>query len=155
MSRICLHISSVYQLISLFCSFSGIISLWDANSQKTSSLESGLRDILTFLVWAKTSQALAVGTAKGNLLFYNHQTSRKIPVLGKHTKRICCGAWNSENLLALGSEDKTITISNMDGDTLKQTSTRYIHIQFFEFVQRKDPGKFICAVYFEQTHLQV
>eukprot|EP00112_Aurelia_sp_Birch-Aquarium-sp1_P003286 Seg1365.4 transcript_id=Seg1365.4/GoldUCD/mRNA.D3Y31 product="WD repeat-containing protein 19" protein_id=Seg1365.4/GoldUCD/D3Y31 len=103
----------------------GIISLWDANSQKTSSLESGLRDILTFLVWAKTSQALAVGTAKGNLLFYNHQTSRKIPVLGKHTKRICCGAWNSENLLALGSEDKTITISNMDGDTLKQTSTRY------------------------------
>ena len=155
MSKSCLHISSVTSVLSLFCVFSGIISLWDANSQKTSSLESGLRDILTFLVWAKTSQALAVGTAKGNLLFYNHQTSRKIPVLGKHTKRICCGAWNSENLLALGSEDKTITISNMDGDTLKQTSTRYIHIQICDLLQRKDPGIFICIVYFEETCFQV
>ena len=98
--------------------------MWDANSLKTTQLESGLRDTATFLVWAKASHMLAVGTVKGNLLFYNHQTSRKIPVLGKHTKRISCGAWNSENLLALGSDDKTISISNMDGDTIKQSTTR-------------------------------
>jgi len=43
-------------------------------------------------------------------------------VLGKHTKKITCGAWSKENLLALGSEDKTITVSNQDGDTIKQTT---------------------------------
>lgn len=101
-----------------------MISLWDANSLKTTQLESGLKDTPSFLVWATVSHTLAVGTSKGNLLFYNHQTSRKIPILGKHTKRICCGAWNSENLLALGSDDKTISISNIDGDTIKQSPTR-------------------------------
>ena len=49
---------------------------------------------------------------------------RKIPILGKHTRRITCGSWSNENLLALGSEDKTITISNAEGDTLRQTSVR-------------------------------
>lgn len=39
--------------------------------------------------------------------------------MGKHTKAIICGKWNSENLLALGSEDKSISISNIEGDTLK------------------------------------
>ena len=33
---------------------------------------------------------LAIGTAKGNLLIYNKKTFRKIPVLGKHTKKITC-----------------------------------------------------------------
>ena len=108
--------------------FSGTISLWDANKKKTTQLESGLRDTLTFLIWSKVSQILAVGSAKGNLLIYNHQTSRKIPILGKHTKKITCGAWNSDNLLALGADDKSISISNVDGDTLKQTSTRYLSL---------------------------
>lgn len=49
---------------------------------------------------------------------------RKIPIIGKHSRKITCGAWSNENLLALGSEDKSITISNAEGDTLRQTSTR-------------------------------
>jgi len=98
----------------------GVIFLWDANSMKTSQLESGLRDSISFLLWSKVSQLLAVGTAKGNLLLYNHQTSRKIPIMGKHAKKITCGCWNTENLLALGSEDKMVTVSNSDGDTVKQ-----------------------------------
>ena len=49
---------------------------------------------------------------------------RKIPILGKHTRRITCGAWSNENLLALGSEDKTVTVSNSEGDTVRQTSVR-------------------------------
>lgn len=39
---------------------------------------------------------------------------------GKHTKRITCGCWSIENLLALGGEDKMITISNQEGDTIRQ-----------------------------------
>ncbi len=34
------------------------------------------RDPLTFLVWSKTTSLLAVGTAKGNLLLYNHLNSK-------------------------------------------------------------------------------
>lgn len=39
---------------------------------------------------------------------------------GKHTKRITCGCWSKENLLALGGEDKIITVSNQEGDTIRQ-----------------------------------
>jgi WD repeat-containing protein 19 len=82
------------------------------------------RDTLTFLLWSKIGPQLAIGTAKGNLLIYNHQTSRKVPILGKHTKKITCGAWSTQNLLALGSDDRAITISNADGDTVRQTTVR-------------------------------
>lgn len=49
---------------------------------------------------------------------------RRTPIIGKHTKKITCGVWNTENLLALGSEDKTISISNLDGDTLRVINLR-------------------------------
>ena len=35
-------------------------------------------------------------------MLYNHRTSRKVPVVGKHNKAITCGAWSEANLLALG-----------------------------------------------------
>ena len=59
---------------------------------------------------------------------------RKVPILGKHTRKITCGAWSEQNLLALGSEDKTISISNAEGDTIRQTSVRAepTDIQFSE-----------------------
>ncbi|NXX60947.1 WDR19 protein, partial [Scopus umbretta] len=101
---------------------SSAIFLWDANTNKTSQVDSGMRDAMSFLLWSRVGTLLAVGTTKGNLLIYNRQTSRKIPVLGKHTKRITCGCWSTENLLALGGEDKMITISNQEGDTIRQTS---------------------------------
>ncbi|XP_043247202.1 WD repeat-containing protein 19-like isoform X3 [Amphibalanus amphitrite] len=113
------------------------IILWDANySSKTRvrQLDSGLRDPLSSLIWSRTSAYLAVGTAKGNLMIYNHQTSRRIPILGKHTRRITCGAWNKQNLLALGGEDKTLSISNEFGDTMRVATLRAepSQIQFSE-----------------------
>ncbi|XP_062348693.1 WD repeat-containing protein 19 isoform X1 [Cinclus cinclus] len=101
---------------------SSTIFLWDAITNKTSQVDSGMRDAMSFLLWSRVGTLLAVGTTKGNLLIYNRQTSRKISVLGKHTKRITCGCWSIENLLALGGEDKMITISNQEGDTIRQTS---------------------------------
>ncbi|XP_008585750.1 PREDICTED: WD repeat-containing protein 19 [Galeopterus variegatus] len=109
----------ILAVITEKCSY---IYLWDANTNKTSRLDSGMRDQMSFLLWSKDGSFLAVGTIKGNLLIYNRQTSRKIPVLGKHTERITCGCWNAENLLALGGEDKMITVSNQEGDTIQQTS---------------------------------
>ncbi|NXD35005.1 WDR19 protein, partial [Copsychus sechellarum] len=101
---------------------SSTIFLWDAITNKTSQVDSGMRDTMSFLLWSRVGALLAVGTTKGNLLIYNRQTSRKISVLGKHTKRITCGCWSIENLLALGGEDRMITISNQEGDTIRQTS---------------------------------
>ncbi|XP_029445186.1 WD repeat-containing protein 19 isoform X1 [Rhinatrema bivittatum] len=110
--------------LAMIADKSSSIYLFDTNTSKSSLLDSGMRDQMSFLLWSKAGALLAVGTAKGNLLIYNLQTSRKIPVLGKHTKQITCGCWSSQNLLALGSEDKMITISNQEGDTIRQATVR-------------------------------
>jgi len=43
------------------------------------------------------------------MLLYNRKSSKKIPIMGKHTKEISCGAWNSENKIALGGKDREVT----------------------------------------------
>jgi len=45
-------------------------------------------------------------------------------VIGKHAKKVTCGVWNKDNLLAFGSEDKTISLSNAEGDTIKMINLR-------------------------------
>lgn len=103
---------------------SPILILWDANNQKLNQVDTGLRDVLTLLLWAKTGPLLAIGTSKGNLLIYHHRSCRKVPILGKHSKRITYGAWSQQNMLALVGEDNVLTVSNQEGDTLCQTSLK-------------------------------
>lgn len=59
---------------------------------------------------------------------------RRIPIIGKHTKRITCAAWNKDSILVLASEDKSLSINNADGDTLRIISLRDIpnDLQFSE-----------------------
>lgn len=40
--------------------------------------------------------------------------------MGKHRRRILCGAWSVDGLLALASEDKVLTISTSEGDTRRE-----------------------------------
>jgi WD repeat-containing protein 19 len=61
---------------------------------------------------------------------------RKIPILGKHTRRITTGAWSKDGLLALGGEDRTLTISNEYGDTMRQTGLKDLPSQIM-FSDRK------------------
>lgn len=75
------------------------ITLWDVNQRKKQLVDTGLRDAPSCLLWSKKLQILAVATTRGNLALYNHQTSKRIPILGKHTKKIVCGAWSTENIL--------------------------------------------------------
>ena len=60
--------------------------------------------------------------------------------MGKHNKSITCGAWSEANLLALGSEDRTLSISNVEGDTLRVATLRAepSDIQFSEMKQVGD-----------------
>lgn len=62
-------------LLGIICQSSQLV-LWDANTNKKHSVDVGLRDIMTCLVWAKNSPTLAIGTAKGNMSIYNHNTSK-------------------------------------------------------------------------------
>lgn len=45
---------------------------------------------------------------------------RRIPILGKHKRRILDGAWSLEGLLALVGEDRILSISTSEGDTRKE-----------------------------------
>ncbi|XP_064870504.1 WD repeat-containing protein 19-like, partial [Oncorhynchus nerka] len=137
-------------ILAVISDKSSSVYLWDANVNKTSQIDSGMRDQMSFILWSKAGPLLAVGTNKGNLLIYNQQTSRKIPVLGKHTKRITCGCWSSQNLLALGSEDCSVTISNQEGDTIRQTSVRSdpadVQFSVMKTDERSSPGESTVSV---------
>ncbi|CAJ0941690.1 unnamed protein product, partial [Mesorhabditis belari] len=95
-----------------------------------------------FVMWSALSPVLVVGNNNGNLLIYNHRTSRKIPILGKHQRRVTCGAFSSTDLFACGSDDSTISISNIDGDTLNTLacSSEPAAIQFTE-MKRTTPER--------------
>ncbi|CAL1601444.1 unnamed protein product [Knipowitschia caucasica] len=124
--------------LAVIAAKSSAVHLWDASVNKTSQIESGMKDQMSLILWSKTTTHLAIGTAKGNLLIYNPQTSRKVPVLGKHTKKIICGCWSSQNLLALGSEDNTLSISTADGDTIRQTNLRGEPAEIYFSVKKTD-----------------
>ncbi|KAH8876686.1 WD repeat-containing protein 19 [Schistosoma japonicum] len=96
------------------------VTLWDSVSSKISQLHTGMKDNLTVLSWSKVGNRLAIGTSKGNLVLYNHKTLKKTSLLGKHTRKVTCSVWNRNNIMALASEDKSITINSVEGDLIKQ-----------------------------------
>lgn len=113
---------------------SSVLTIWNSKNSKVLKVETGLKEQLTFLAWGKTGVFLAIGTMKGNVLLYNQKAGRKVPILGKHSKKITCGAWSSDNLLALGSEDRTLSVSTFEGDTVYSSNLRSepSQIQFSE-----------------------
>jgi WD repeat-containing protein 19 len=58
----------------------GMLHLWSTHSPEVIKLDSGMKEHLTVCAWAKTSNQLAVGTARGNLLLYNHRSRRCIHI---------------------------------------------------------------------------
>lgn len=103
-----------------------IITLWHLGKRQITELDTTFKDP-TFMSWSVTGPQLAVGTAKGNLLIYNKSNKKKIPLVGKHSKQILCGAWSAvSNRLALGSDDKHFTVSNDVGETLLHAELRNV-----------------------------
>lgn len=134
-------------LLAVISTGSAQLMLWDANTQQQHTIDVGLRDALTCVCWARGSAAasttmtaapttaaaatttappmLAVGTARGNVAIYNHQTARRTPILGKHTKRITCAAWSAgAQILAMASDDRTLSLSSASGDSLRTVALR-------------------------------
>lgn len=73
-----------------------------------------------------------------------HHLDRKVTILGKHTKRISTGAWSKENLLALAGDDRCVTISNLEGDTIAQVPVNgdIKDVQFSEMKRdERSPGE--------------
>ncbi|XP_052751599.1 WD repeat-containing protein 19 isoform X2 [Galleria mellonella] len=103
---------------------SNSVLLWECHANKRVTIETGLREPPSCLAWAYGEPLLAIGTQKGNLALYNHHTTKRIPIIGKHTKKITCSAWNKDSILVLASEDKSLSINNSDGDTLRIISLR-------------------------------
>lgn len=62
-------------LLGIICQ-SPQLTLWDANNQNKTLIDVRLKDQMSCMVWAKSSPILAVGTVKGNVSIYNHNTSK-------------------------------------------------------------------------------
>ena len=107
------------EVVAVLQQGNGVVELWDLKTRSVMPLDTNLKDP-TFLKWATSGPELAIGTGKGNLLLYNADTRRKVPVLGKHAKKISCGAWSASGRLAMASEDRTLTISDKEGNTHDQ-----------------------------------
>jgi WD repeat-containing protein 19 len=95
-----------------------VVMLWRHSEKKLEVLEMNSRDP-TFLAWSKVGPQLVIGTKNGNIMIYNKRTLKKQTIMGKHSQMITHGAWHgTENIIALGAKDKTITLSGEDGDAV-------------------------------------
>lgn len=89
------------------------MSLYELNTRKLKSVDfGGGNHEVTFVSWSLDSSQLALGTLKGALLLYDSNTKRKETVVGKHSMEIVDGTWGFGQVLALGSRDKTISLSS-------------------------------------------
>lgn len=99
------------------------VLLFNMHTKKQDNIDSGIKD-LTVMAWSKVGPQLAVANAKGALLIYNKDSLKKIPIMGKHSKKITGIIWNNRNLLATIGEDKQLTISDAEGTTLDQIALK-------------------------------
>mmetsp|Transcript_128986 Transcript_128986/g.223824 ORF Transcript_128986/g.223824 Transcript_128986/m.223824 type:complete len:1375 (+) Transcript_128986:101-4225(+) len=109
------------EILAILQQGEGMVMLWRHAEKKLEMLEMNSKDP-TFLAWSRYGPQLAIGTARGNMMLYNKRTMKKQTIMGKHSRKITCGGWHPhENILALGSEDKTITLSGEDGDSIMKS----------------------------------
>eukprot|EP01138_Halocafeteria_seosinensis_P010566 gb/GECG01010788.1/.p1 GENE.gb/GECG01010788.1/~~gb/GECG01010788.1/.p1 ORF type:complete len:1429 (+),score=207.41 gb/GECG01010788.1/:1-4287(+) len=116
------------------------VTLFDFNARSSKTLETSLKNP-TFVRWSKTGPYLAIGDSKGNVLLYDKQSKKKVPILGKHTRAIVAGAWSAECKLALGSTDNTLSLSESNGDAVSESVDLKASPTFMQFSnQKRDNG---------------
>ena len=120
-SKRCIHVSKhsyeKYLIILL-------VLVFPLSTKRSQTIEFELKDNLTIQAWSKVQNILAVGTAKGSLILVDFKTDQKLPILGKHGKKITQLVWSKSNLIGVGSIDGAITINNDHGDTIHAQKLR-------------------------------
>ncbi|EGT34664.1 CBN-DYF-2 protein [Caenorhabditis brenneri] len=104
----------------------GTIYLWDVNSRNTDTVESSAassKELPTCLAWSPTSPTLVIGNNAGNIVVYNHRTTRRIAVMGKHQRSVTQITVTPEDSIISCSDDNTIAVTSLDGTTLSSTTT--------------------------------
>ena len=106
------------------------VILWDTTMNRTIDLDVGIREPITCVQWSSSSK-LAVGSSKGNLQVYNHRSDKRFPApVAKHTKRVTSIAWSKDEKLALASDDKSISVSDANGDHICQVGIQKTDYKF-------------------------
>ncbi|KAH8095414.1 hypothetical protein JL720_2712 [Aureococcus anophagefferens] len=135
----------------------GLIPIWDMQYREVTRLDTALKDP-SYMKWSRSGPQLVIGTAKGNVMVYNRHSRKKVNVLGKHPRRISCGAWlcawSKDNRLALGSDDCTLTLSNEQGDTMEQTELKHAPREMV-FATQKTNGNARDGAATPESHLSI
>ena len=111
------------------------VAIFEVHSKVVSEIDTSLKET-SCISWSSTTPHLAIGTIKGHLMIYNKLDKSKVPVQGRHSKRIACAAWNSNGYLALASEDKQLSFQDQHGNGLN-TAILKAEPTSMEFVQSK------------------
>ncbi|PHJ23301.1 tetratricopeptide repeat-containing protein [Cystoisospora suis] len=90
------------------------VTLWDFEAKTAITVGTTGKEV-TFLQWSPTEPILAIATVKGLVFLYNKQTKEKQTVLGSHTRAIRCGAWGPNSVLALGNEERIVSLITGEG----------------------------------------
>ncbi|KRX03337.1 hypothetical protein PPERSA_05695 [Pseudocohnilembus persalinus] len=133
--------------------------LWNVFGNSINKLElDSEKPKVTFVKWSKTHPVLVVGSDKGGLLFYNKKNQKKIPTMGKHGKKVITGDWNKDGLLVTGSEDKQLTTSTYNSETVHESVAVKLEPKKVRWArpktdQRDQPQKTITAVLSQKSIL--
>jgi WD repeat-containing protein 19 len=114
---------------------SSFVSIFEVHSKAVHEIDTGLKET-SCISWSSTTPHLAIGTVKGHLMIYNKLDKSKVPVQGRHSKRIACAAWNSNGHLALAGDDKMLSFQDQHGNGLN-TAIIKAEPTSMEFVQSK------------------
>ena len=100
------------------------VSLHSIITKNTEQLATGMKADVCIVRWSSTLPVLCVGNIKGGILMFNSENLKKVPIVGKHTKKIISMSWNRRGQVALASEDKVLTVSDAEGTTIDTVSVK-------------------------------
>lgn len=95
------------------------VLLLDIHHGESNRLKTQAREP-SFCKWSKEGEMLCVGNSRGLLVFFDAQHARETSVKGVHTKRITCGEWTSHGEICLAGEDRAVTITKSDGESVNR-----------------------------------
>ncbi|CAG5085237.1 Oidioi.mRNA.OKI2018_I69.PAR.g10846.t1.cds [Oikopleura dioica] len=106
------------QILSIIPSKSQSLTVLMMSNKQSRVIEFDLKDQLVCQAWSMNTNSLAIGTSKGSLILVDFKTDKKVPVLGKHGKKISHAVWSKDNRLALASIDGMISVNDSKGDLI-------------------------------------